>query len=509
MLALAGSLSLCSGGAYSQQAYAPLNVVPTRSEELGRVPNHFIYLRRNLQAVKDPVDGQLVFLNDAGRVVGRSDLPPDFRIGEVVPEAGAVRLVEASGRSQVLIQRAINAGSRKSFPASKLTKQETKSAPRLTRVDATRLLYGSDNKRGQKRLDIRSVSGGRLAQVYEVGPPQSRNRYIVIEEIVASAPKLHVRTFALRYSHEGRVTGVAYLPIDEMDVVPRDFVTVTDGGELRVLIPTKSGVTIREIQFSSPNVMPAKSVGTGDVEFKRVGTVKKEITVETKVSALSEPALVRAEIPRFTLRVTEPSIKRETILKNARAFMTVNWTMRAENFSKLDVANRCEPGTGAFWSRPTRFASATIGKTIGPMPYRWGGDDTPESYRSRLELGALAGDMCTCRDAALNYCLYANSAGSDCSGFVSRAWGIEKRGTSGLLDVSVEVNNITDMRPGDAFDLPGSHVRLLVAVAPGAATAFTVLESSTRRECEGVCERTYRPSELNKFQLIRYRGIAE
>jgi hypothetical protein len=126
-----------------------------------------------------------------------------------------------------------------------------------------------------------------------------------------------------------------------------------------------------------------------------------------------------------------------------------------------------------------------------------------------MEWGALAGDVCTCRDPALNYCLVPDSAGVDCSGFVSRAWGIEKRGTAGLPDVANELSSLDELRPGDAFNWAGRHVRLFVAAPPGAEMAFTVLEAATRIECEGVCERTYRPSEMAGYRLLRYRGITE
>jgi hypothetical protein len=39
--------------------------------------------------------------------------------------------------------------------------------------------------------------------------------------------------------------------------------------------------------------------------------------------------------------------------------------------------------------------------------------------------------------------------------------------------------------------------------------AFTVLESTTRLDCEGVCERTYRPSEVSGYRLIRYHAVNE
>ena len=173
------------------------------------------------------------------------------------------------------------------------------------------------------------------------------------------------------------------------------------------------------------------------------------------------------------------------------------------------IESACIPREGRIWLRPRHFTKDLIGKTIGPMPYRWGGDDTPNTFRVRTEWGALAGSICTCRQAEFNYCVFADSAGVDCSGFVSRAWGIDKRGTAGLLDVADEVKSLDALEPGDAFDWPQRHVRLFIGMASGPETAFKVLEASTRIECEGVCEATYRPSELNGYRIIRYRNIRE
>lgn len=196
-------------------------------------------------------------------------------------------------------------------------------------------------------------------------------------------------------------------------------------------------------------------------------------------------------------------------MENARAYLTVNWTMQRENFSRIGTENRCDPARAYIWRRPRNFSESMIGTTIGAMPYRWGGGDTPGTFRTRIELGALAGDICTCRQAQYNYCVFPHSAGVDCSGFVSGAWGIPKRGTSGLPDVANDVESVEALKPGDAFNWAQRHVRLFVSFAPGAAVAFVTLESSTRFECEGICERTYRPSEMNGYRLIRYKGIRE
>lgn len=493
-----------------QNALPPLNLVPSAAEELGRVPNHFVWLRPGLQMMQDPVDAQLVFVDDDGRVVGRAALPPQYRIGDVVCEAEQVRLIELSGQEQVIVSRAIDPGAVTSFQASAVKNGGSKRLARLFRTGPQQLQLQPDEagrSAGAAPINIRSIMGGALAQAYEIGPGSGEHRYVVSEEIGGATPGLRVRAFAQRFDRAGHVTGIAHLPLDDMDVVPRDFVTVTDAGALRVLVPTRSGVTIREIQFSQPLFINSQAGKPSDSDFRSLGEVAREFPVDSNIMKPGERSDSPPQGARFRFRAATPPITRERALSNARAYLTVNWVLKPENYSKAQIENRCEPAQAKFWLRPARFNPAVVGKTIGPMPYRWGGDDTPESFRLRVEWGALAGDVCTCRQPSLDYCLVQESAGVDCSGFVSKAWGIEKRGTSGLLDVATELGNIAELRPGDAFVRPGNHVRLLTALDSGAGVSYTVLESTTSLRCEGVCESTYRPSELNGYRLIRYRGM--
>ena len=348
-----------------------------------------------------------------------------------------------------------------------------------------------------------------IAMAYGIGPVSGDSRYVVSEEIGAATPSLRVRVFVQRFDRNSRVTGVAHLSLDDMDVVPRDFVTVTDAGVLRVLVPTAAGVKIREIQFSQPPLILSQGSKPGDDDLKSLGEVGREISVDSTVIRTNDSSEPRPDGKRFTIRIATPPISRERTLTNAQAYLTVNWVMTPENYSRAGFENLCQPAEAKFWLRPVHFTPDSVGKTIGPMPYRWGGDDTPESFKLRIGWGALAGDICTCRSAALNYCLVPESAGVDCSGFVSKAWGIEKRGTSGLLDVATQLSSIAEVRPGDAFVWPGRHVRLVTGSDPGPGLAYTVLESSTSLRCEGVCESTYRPSELNGYRPIKYRGMTD
>jgi hypothetical protein len=481
-----------------------LNMVRTAPEQIGQVPNSFFWIRPGLQAVQDPGDGALVFLTDEGRIAGRAALPSGFVINETVLEEGQILLIVGS-RRQIAVSRSVDPATVNAFTETSPAPNGATRSAMLTRRGPQQLILNDTRRAGARALDVRSIAGGRLAQAYEVSPGTGDNRYIVTEEIVGTQPALQVRVFVQRYDGAGKLTGVAHVPLDGMDAVPRDFIAVTGDGVVRVLVPENSGIKISDFEFSLP---PRGARRLNDDELKSLGRSLRQTPVDSNVTGGARTHF-RGETPRLELKVPTPPIKRETVLANARAYLTVNWVMQTENFSRLGVESACEPGTARIWLRPRRFTKDMIGTTIGPMPYRWGGEDTPATYKIRTEWGALAGNICTCRDPQLNYCIFADSAGVDCSGLISRAWGIEKRGTSGLLDVATEVDSIEALKPGDAFDWPQRHVRLFTGMAPGAATAFAVLESSTRLECEGVCARTLRPSEVNGYRMIRYRGITE
>lgn len=481
----------------------PLNMVRNAPEELARVPDHFFWLRAGLQAAQDPVDGNIVFIADDGRIAGRATLPPGFIISRVVTDDGQIRLLDATGRLQVAITRNIDAANVKSLQA--LPVMGVGRQLEVTRASRGYLILREPG-RDTNSLDVRSLAGGRMAQAYEISRRSSTRRYVVSEEIVATVPSIQVRVFVRRFDRDGNVTGVAYIPLDGFEVVPHDFITIDGNGRVRVLVPTASGVKIREYDFAQPP--PGQRLSEN--QLKRMGRSIREFSVVTDVQGLVERRTFRSiATPHFTVRAATPAISREAVVKNAQGYLTADWVMTRTSYIDEDIPNRCSPDKGLLWMRPRHFTEALIGKTIGPVPYRWGGSDTPQTFKARIQWGALAGDICTCRSPALDFCLAPESAGVDCSGFVSRAWGIGKRGTAGLLDVADPVNGIDDLKAGDAFDWPGHHVRLFVGMAPGPDIGFTVLESSARIDCEGVCQRTYRPSELNGYELIRYKGITE
>ncbi len=481
-----------------------LNMVRTAQEQIGQVPSQFMWVRDGLMAARDPLDGAIVFFGDDGHVLGRARLPNGFDVEDIVGQSAAIRLIDSSHRTQITIQRNIDPATTPQLQSTANGSDPTVRARRLTRRGAQELIINDERQNGSAPLTVRSVAGGQLAQAYEISPGSGDYRYVVTEEIVAVRPALTVRVLVQRFDKDGKLTGVAYVPLDDFDAVPRNFITVTAQGQVRILAPLRDRIVIREMEMSAP----LRGRQSPD-HLKSLGRTLREIRVDANIIGGANIPFRNIDVPNVKLAVAVPPITRSKVLENARAYLTINWVMQPGNYSHPTTENVCDPVRGKLWLRPRHFTPDLIGTTIGPMPYRWGGGDTPESFRLSIEWGALAGDLCTCRDAALNYCLFPQSAGVDCSGFISRAWGIEKRGTSGLMDVADEVKSIADLKAGDAFNWPQRHVRLFIGMAPGTATAFNILESSTRLECEGVCERTVRPSEVDGYRLIRYRGIGD
>ncbi len=483
-----------------------LNVIRTAPEQIGQMPSQFLWIRDGLMAARDPLDNTLVFFNNEGRVVGRAKFPEGFDTQDIIGQPTAIRLIDFSHRTQVTIQRNVDPATFKVLQATPNSSDSTVRAARLTRRGPHELVVNDERQNGTHPLTVRSVAGGQLAQAYEVSTGSGGNRYVVTEEITAVKPALTVRVVVQRFDKAGKLSGVVYVPLNNFEQVIRNFIAITGNGQARVLRPTVEGVKVDEYDFAAPPRGGNRRLN--DSELRSLSRKLREIAVDTTVQGdNSTPFNDGGE--HLQLDIAAPPIARATVLTNARAYLTINWVMQRENFERSGIENRCDPGRSYVWLRPRNFTRDMIGTTIGPMPYRWGGEDTPATFRTRIEWGALAGDLCTCRQAQYNYCIFADSAGVDCSGFVSRAWGIEKRGTSGLLDVATDLDSLADLKPGDAFDWPQRHIRLFTGMAEGAATAFVVLESSTRYQCQGVCERTYRPSELNGYRLIRYKGISD
>jgi hypothetical protein len=97
------------------------------------------------------------------------------------------------------------------------------------------------------------------------------------------------------------------------------------------------------------------------------------------------------------------------------------------------------------------------------MAYKWGGFDTPETSVWGLEKGKKAGDIANSYkilkdDSAVS----PDSVGVDCSGFVSRCWGLYKPFSTRKLPLISNPVTWEELRLGDILIKQG-HVVMFVA----------------------------------------------
>lgn len=242
-----------------------------------------------------------------------------------------------------------------------------------------------------------------------------------------------------------------------------------------------------------------------------VGRARETVTGKAKVRVLDlgedsrAPASVAAPRSRGAIPVHDPAFA-AAALKRARTFLDSRWTLSPGSFQRAGIVHECEPPDGKYWARPTHLTADKVGKAVAAIPYKWGGFDSVEQFKQRVAAAspALAGDVCTCREARFNGCMVAQAAGIDCSGFVSRAWGLsEHRGTSQLAAMSADLPDFFHLQLGDMLDRPGSHVRLFIGFEPGPEVRLRTLESAV--SCGGVCERVFTPAQLVNYRPMRLR----
>jgi hypothetical protein len=120
----------------------------------------------------------------------------------------------------------------------------------------------------------------------------------------------------------------------------------------------------------------------------------------------------------------------------------------------------------------------------------------------------LAGHSCTCRSG--HYCIRKDATGVDCSGFVSACWKAVYHTTSSMSEISTVISKAT-LKPGDALNLAGNHIRLFMNLVDSPnGPLFRVIEAANDEGRTGrVIEATYTASRLSSYKAIRYTKIVD
>lgn len=154
------------------------------------------------------------------------------------------------------------------------------------------------------------------------------------------------------------------------------------------------------------------------------------------------------------------------VLQIAKRYSEHRWTASAQNRFQGKDADGITVHTPDI-SLPTSIAHAgywQVGKVNIGIPYQWGGFDTPESFDRKIRAGFYAGDVCTAeKRKLLDRAVSRHAAGIDCSGFVSRCWKLPRSySTRELTRLCTPIHDLSQLQPGDIFNLSNAHVLLFV-----------------------------------------------
>lgn len=165
------------------------------------------------------------------------------------------------------------------------------------------------------------------------------------------------------------------------------------------------------------------------------------------------------------------SITRQQILNNADSYVNYNWN-----------ANACNLWNGTYCGGRNIYSCSwvNIGTNVS-MPYAWGGFSSQLQHDNAMLNCVSAGDQCStngggCSNQGGSGAGLGCTSGLDCSGLVSRSWGLSSHyGTGQLPNISTSYLSLSQVQPGDILNIVGSHTRLITSYN---GSSYTVIESS-------------------------------
>jgi|GEM_PF-2336696 len=301
---------------------------------------------------------------------------------------------------------------------------------------------------------------------------------------LAENPAPTVRAFVKRYRSDGTPQAAFEIPVDRFRTHPERPTRIAPDGNAYLLVPGAESVSIlrAEWQDDRSETLPEPDKGFVPAERYSPTTSSFDAGSQDANGALSSLATwLRSSLAPETANAAWTRIN-----ANDRAWSYVRhrWYCNRRNYSTRNGS-----------ARPRYITSQN--RYYNAVPYCWGGFDTLATYNRAMSAGHSAGDInCTGGKRA-------GTAGVDCSGFLSRLWGLgSKRSTHTLTHVSYPVSK-SRMRLGDAYIRPGSHCMFFRYYVTGGAQVF---ESTKTNRYDRVVTMTRTNSALSNYGGYRYRN---
>ncbi len=332
---------------------------------------------------------------------------------------------------------------------------------------------------------------GSIETLNVIGVDKEGNIYITVEELTyKNRTDEKVIRLLRKYTQSGELIAEVELAYSLYAYTLKDLAVTPLGNVFQMLPFPDSLKVIKWTQTGRSKTF----VADYSAKWSYLGTPDDFYISETPADKTARSEMARFEEARSTKKWQSGGISRQKVIDKAKKYVNYKFTVKKSNLTK------------GIYDKRGKLVITPISKpgTYTAMPYKWGGGDSLNSFQRGLRRGKKAGDKCakTCSGKFVGSSL---AVGVDCSGFVSRVWGLKgKQSTRTLPRISVKLRSMNHLQAGDILNKSGAHVRLFSHKSAG---RFFVYEATGSRHTWKVIKHSYRLSQLKRYKPYRYRGM--
>jgi hypothetical protein len=244
--------------------------------------------------------------------------------------------------------------------------------------------------------------------------------------------------YTVKKFQKGKLAAVSPISLDGYYFAPNNVLQLSENGDLYQIICYADHVDIIKKAFIEPSKFTS-----------RLSFIKREaLTVE------KSPAITAyASAPVTVMATTNAPNSKATTQTNANNLSALSWTYKAANASNPSTTNV---------TTPDYLVGVTTPSSQTGVPYAWGGFDGQTtssssgwtSFTDAMSKGKFAGNVNTSTAG-----WQANTAGFDCSGFISSAAGFTSKLSTSNLASSTYTTAVTaaNIQIYDMYVKSGDH----------------------------------------------------
>jgi hypothetical protein len=210
--------------------------------------------------------------------------------------------------------------------------------------------------------------------------------------------------------------------------------------------------------------------------------------------------------------INAQTVTRAEALKIGESFLEHRWQASARNVKHgkdsagVDVQT---PDRDGGQCRPSGECWVPDAENVG-VAYKWGGNDSPQTFTAGVRAGKAAGDVYTdAKRKGGGKAVSGDAVGIDCSGFICRCWKLTTRhSTESLPSICDKLSSPAELKPGDIMNGAGAHVLLFAKWINPEKTQALFYEASPFSKTVS-SERDVNQMTSVGFKPLRYRQIRD